>query len=211
MILGISIFDIISLFLAIVPISIAFLFFKTLTRPVRVLGLLLAISLVTDLTTFYLNVRQINNVGFMNVYTIFELGFYAFFYSLILENYSHKKAILIGLVLVFLVTVGLTFNADLNLQMNDVTLAIESLTIIATSLIYFDVMLKKMDYAKVWDNPFFWINSAILFYFAGSFFVFIFSNYLDASIEFNLWTIHTIVRIIFISVLTIGIWKARKI
>lgn len=193
-----------------IPISLALIYFKSLDAPLRVLILLLLVSGITDIINAYLYSKTISNMGVMNVYTLLELGLYSIYYTINLADYRGVKHISRSLVLIFVLTIFFTVTSDFNEKINTITLTIESLTIIFMSLIYFDKMLKSMRLPKIWQDPYFWINSAILIYFSGSFFVFIFVDFVDIKSSFNLWHIHSIVHFIFNIVLTVGFWKAQK-
>ncbi len=197
--------------LALVPFALIAINFKRVDLAIKVLAVLFINSLVFDFVGFYLLNKQHYNVGLFNVFTFVEMTLYGLFYNLILKDYAHAKIIRLSLLFILIITVILTFNDKFNNELNQITLTIESITYIALSLLYFDVMLTRMDYDKVWNNPYFWINAAILVYFAGSFFVFIFSNILKIETEVHLWNVHSFVRILSTVIITIGIWKSRKI
>lgn len=195
---------------ALVPLLVFIFNAKTLAFPFRVLALLLLTSLLTEAINLYLMTQKINSLGVVNAYTVAEFTLLAWFYYLVFTVPIIKQRVGIFLLIGLVATIISTFSPDLNKHLNNISLAIESLAFISLSLLYFSEMLKKMAYEKIWHNPYFWVNSAILVYFAGSFFVFIFSDFLNVGKSFQFWHIHNICSLLFYFILAIGFWKARK-
>lgn len=176
----------------------------------RVLFVLLLLSLALDGISLYLLEQKMHNRWILNSYTIVEYFVYCSFFLMVLQTTNIRKFFLIGYIAVGSILFYFTLK-DFWTHINDITMGIESIVMIFSSAAYFYIMLRQLKYDSPFSNPFFWLNSAILIYFSGSFFVFIFIDYRVPNMSWDLWNIHSIVRIIFNLLLVIGFWKTRKI
>ncbi|MBN8694686.1 MAG: hypothetical protein J0L69_15940 [Bacteroidetes bacterium] len=73
--------------------------------------------------------------------------------------------------------------------------------------------MSRMLFDKLLDAPFFWINIAVLFYFSGSLFLFLFGNYLISQgnkTYMEMYKIHTFVNAVWYLFISIGFWKVKK-
>jgi glucan phosphoethanolaminetransferase (alkaline phosphatase superfamily) len=91
--------------------------------------------------------------------------------------------------------------------------ALESLLLTCLSLLAFNYLLTRLEDVSLTSNPVFWFNTAILIYFAGNFFVFLFMNYINNPVTNNMGeylAIHSILNIIYNILLSIGIWNLKQ-
>jgi len=193
------------------PMTIGTIKLRTLSKPMRVLFLLVLTSFCFDAFSelvVHANEGGHPNLWVLNLYTPVETIIYSIFFVMVLKDLINQKILASFYFLPLVFIIYYTYKHENRLS--DVALAIESITVIASSMLFFYVMLKKLEHETPLANPFFWFNSAILIYFSSAFFVFIFSDYRKLSSDWNLWNIHSIVRIIFNILISIGFWKARK-
>ena len=186
---------------------------KTLKRslPLRVLFCLIVISLLSDLASGYMQSHAIHNLWLINLYNIIEYSLFAVFYLLLFKLNKNPKYIVGTLYLMGLIIIVITsFTQSFSEHLNSTLLGMKSIILICSSVFYFKVMLDEIEFETPWSNPFFWINSGVLIYFSGCFFIFIFSEYRGVSRTINLWDIHNIIHIIYNLLILIGFWKARK-
>lgn len=187
---------------------------KTLksSLPLRVLFCLIIVSVISDVTGSIFRMRGIHNIGLFNIYNLVEYLMFAVFYLTLLKLNKNWSFILGGVYLAaFVIMFFTTINQAFYEHLNSAAMGIKSILLICSSVYYFRVMLNQLEYDTPWSNPFFWINSGILLYFSGGFFIFIFSDYRDAVWTITLWDIHNIIHIIYNILILIGFWKARKI
>jgi hypothetical protein len=201
----------ISMLSVFIPIAVGMYKLRALSIPMRVLLILVITSLAFDSFSeivAHANQGGNSNLWVLNLYTPIETIIYCVFFILVLKDLIHQKI----LIVIYLVPLAfiLHFTYKHGNRLSDVSLAIESITVIASAMIFFYVMLKRLEHDTPLSNPYFWFNSAILIYFSSAFFVFIFSDYRRLSSDWNLWNIHSIVRIIFNLLISIGFWKAQK-
>lgn len=186
---------------------------KTLKRflPLRVLLCLISASLIFDIVGTLMLLNGTHNIWLINLYSLTEYLLLALFYFTLFKFNSNWKSTL-GLfyALVLIVMTIIAIAQSFTEHINSLFLGVKSIIFICSSVIYFKLMLDKIEFDTPWSNPFFWINSAIIIYFSGCFFIFIFSEYRDVSKTINLWDIHNIIHIIYNLLILIGFWKARK-
>lgn len=174
---------------------------------------LLIISLGIEIITLILMKRNINTLGVFNCFTILEFVFLSSFYSnftnSVKKTYFNKIVLLIFLVIS---VIDLFFINGFK-RVNTLTVSIESITLIVYSLISFYLIMSRMLFDKLLDAPFFWINIAVLFYFSGSLFLFLFGNYLISQgnkTYMEMYKIHTFVNAVWYLFISIGFWKVKK-
>ena len=194
-----------------IPIAIGTYRLRALSNPMRVLFVLVITSLTFDAFSeivAHANKGGHSNLWVLNLYTPIETIIYCVFFLMMLKDLIQKNI----LIVIYLIPLSFIFYYTYKHgnRLSDVSLAIESITVIASTMIFFYVMLKRLEHETPLSNPYFWFNSAILIYFSSAFFVFIFSDYRKLSSDWNLWNIHSIVRIIFNLLISIGFWKAQK-
>lgn len=176
----------------------------------RVLLFLLLVSAVFDGISEIFIAKEISNLWLMNLFTFVEYIIYCLFYLVVFQKSSLQlySAIIYAIILG---PIGYYTFHNFTTHLSEVTMGIESIMMICSSSVYFSVLLRELEYPTPLSNPLFWFNSAILIYFSSSFFVFIFSDFRGSNMSWDVWDIHSIVRIIFNLLAAIGFWKARKI
>jgi len=176
---------------------------------------LLCVSLLVEIISTYLSNKNYNNIVLINIFTFFEFFFLVLFYRQFF-NQLQKTSIHGILIFIFLLLmIFTTFLAD-NLRLIDnFSISIEAIILIIYSLLSFYLIMKNLIYNDILSVPFFWVNIAVLIYFSGNLFLFIFSAYLQkldqSSVYLKLYMIHSILNILYYLILTVGFWKARKV
>jgi len=95
-------------------------------------------------------------------------------------------------------------------SMDNLSLTTESVLLMLYSLIAFFHLIQNPVYPNILKAPLFWFNTAILLYFSGNLFLFVFSNYLQshyAKVSPALWGIHSLLNIVFYFLIRLGFWK----
>jgi len=98
--------------------------------------------------------------------------------------------------------------------MDNISSAVESIMLMLYSLLGFYYQITRPMYSNILRTPLFWFNTAILIYFSGDLFLFIFTNYVRshlASFSYALWDIHSFVNILFYILVSIGFWKTKSL
>lgn len=137
---------------------------------------------IFEIIGWYYALNHLQNHFLFNLVSYFDILVWGLFYYLILDKLVTKR------IIIFLVTVTLILTAwshfgtgrDFN-RMDSFALSIGSISLIAMSLLYFYQLLNNLKIKNIFIYPFFWINVAVLIYFSGSFFSFIFAEYIAFS------------------------------
>jgi hypothetical protein len=97
------------------------------------------------------------------------------------------------------------------LQMiNSNTLLLSNAILTVLAIHYFFSLLRDMPTQKLLNYPMFWIASSVLIFSAGSFFIYLITEYLVVVVQNDLlyvWTFRNILRIITFLMIAWGIWK----
>lgn len=203
----------ISAYSVIVPIILCVIWRKALSKEMLVIFVLLFVSLTIDVACIILGHLKINNMFLMTVFTVIEFISLIFFYKLFFDKISKSiiHYIIGACFLVYIILDEIVFN-DVTL-FDSVSVSIESVIIILYSLISFYFIIKNIMYEDLLAEPFFWINTALLIYFSGNLFLFSFSKYLQnhhAKDFLNFYVIHSVLHIIYYSLISLGFWKAKR-
>ncbi|HET6991513.1 MAG TPA: hypothetical protein VFJ43_09330 [Bacteroidia bacterium] len=178
----------------------------------KVLLLLMVISTLVEITSFFIRDRHANNLYVYDIYTVFEFVLLSVFFINVIEERRLIFSIKI-LIAFFFGIAALNFFLNGYTSMDNFSTATESILFILYSTAFFYLLLRNPVSVNVLATPLFWLNTAILIYFSGSLFLFIFSNYLELhspKIYFELWGIHSILNILFYSLISIGFWKTKQ-
>lgn len=140
------------------------------------------IYIVFEIFGWYYALNHLQNHFLFNILSYIDIIFWGFFYYSILDKTVTKR------VTIFLVTVTLILTLwshfgtgrDFN-RMDSFALSVGSISLIAMSLLFFYQLLNSLEIRNIFIYPFFWINVAVLIYFSGSFFSFIFAEYIAFS------------------------------
>lgn len=196
-------------------LAIGFFLFriKTLDLPAKVLFCLTILSFLTDCITSVLAGYKMNNLMVMHVYTVLELFFYCFFYSLLFKSTSSKYYLLVlSLVLLAAELVDAFYISKLS-RINSIASYCEALAFMVVSLLFFYSMIKNLPQKNILNYPLFWFNSGILIYFSGNLFLYLFISFVnpqDSRFLGDLWNINSFLYFAYNLFLIAGAWKSRK-
>lgn len=170
---------------------------------------LLCLSLLSDgLLWFFLD-SGINNWPIVNIYLIVQIILlYRIFRS---DKKSTLTKIFISTFLTFAV-INFVFLQTPEV-FNSRTSNIGALFIIAMALSYLYHLFKEMPINNILDMPMLWVAFAVLFYFAGTLFLFLLNNYLIVNQPENHqlgWVLHNILNIIKNLFFAVALWKYYK-
>jgi hypothetical protein len=190
-----------------VPLSIAFIKPSNFKVEQWLLVSLLCLSLLSDGLLWYFLDLGINNWPVVNIYLIVQI---------ILLNFIFRNKNLLTQILFIAFVVFAVINF-LFLQtpevLNSRTSNFGALFIIGVALWYLYRLFQKMPINNILDMPMLWVAFAVLFYFAGTLFLFLFSNYLIANQPENHqlgWVLHNILNIIKNLFFAVALWKYYK-
>ena len=150
---------------------------------------------------------------YLHFYIAIEYLIIMLYYFFELRDFINKRIIFFSLLLFEIYCViNILFIQKLNDYPN-ILRSIESLIIILFSIVFFYRVMIKANIEKLINEPKIWINSAILFYFAGNFFFNILYTYLlNYSLELLKITtnLYILSNVFFYILLGIGFLKAKE-
>jgi len=154
----------------------------------------------------------INNFFLLHFYTVFEFIMINCFYVLFFRQFFNSLLLWLPAV-IFLIIAFLDYKANGLDHFDNFSTGVESILCSFFALAGFYFIMRKMVFANILNEPFFWINSGILLYFGGNLVLFVFNSYIIKNApdtHFNLWIIHSILNILNYTLISIGFWKAKK-
>lgn len=193
---------------ALTSIVLAVFNFNKLPLSLKVLSAFTIYTFINELLLHYTSNHGIRNVWLANLFTIVEYISFSTIYYIILKKFKYTQAIFTTAIIGFITMTALIFYNSFTTIVSDMSLAIESIVLICISVIYFYQMLDKIEYDSPFQNPLFWFSSAVLIYFSGAFFFFIF---IESEAAIYIWYIHNFIRLIYSILILITFWKARKV
>ena len=195
-----------SAFFVSVPIIFLFFFYRYFNKITKLLLIYLLLSLLTEIIQLIFIKCGKESIYITNIFSLLEFLLIALMYHLALELKKIKKFVFFGLILLIVLLFLIRFQNGPMPVFNSFYISL----IVLFSLYYFYRENRDMKIENLTSHYFFWINSAFLFYFGFSFFIFISDDFIVSAprnIARVLWTFHLIVNIAYYSILSIGIWK----
>lgn len=197
-------------FLVLVPITISII--KPFGRniPYSYIIILLFFGFVIDLANgFIIPVLDGKNAILLHIYTLSEFIILALFFRTIIYNNTIKKGLFI-VIIVF----GLFKMIDMvwitgTEKLDSLAITISSLFFTGLSLYFYWQTFQRLEVESLERYPLFWINTGILFYFAGNLITFIFSNYItQQGYEYFIthWLLHNLFSLFKYIAFSIGLW-----
>lgn len=171
---------------------------------------LFGLSHVLILILFFgLRINHTNNI-IGNIFPIIELPLLVSVFSLAYPSHSYdKKLKLISICFCLLAILNFLFLQPLQM-INSNTMALSNAILTVLAIHYFFSLLRDMPTQKLLNYPMFWIAASVLIFSAGSFFIYLITEYLVVVVQNDLvyvWTFRNILRIITFLMIAWGIWK----
>lgn len=188
--------------------------YKRLPNYLIPIFVLLLVNVVTE-TLAWLSVtcfKQLNPLIILKIFTSIEFALISIFYGMFYKQYF-RSFVFFLIIPLFLILNIIEYKMMGPTSSDYLSVSIESTCFILYSLFFFYYVLKNLLFENLLMTSVFWINSGILFYFAGNFFLFLFRSTIlitDPLVMRILWaTIHTFFNLVYNLFLIIGFWKAR--
>lgn len=182
------------------------------SRQFQIVTVLLIVSVIADATGYILIKNEISNLVINNLYFLASFVILSLLYARLLSGGSTAIYIFIAFTICFFTWDSLTQQSITGVQSYVITLC--CVLAFGYSLIYFDHLLHTSPASNLAKFPFFWINSAIMYYYGMNLFIFIFSTYIFENLKDNeilvVWIFHNVNNIIKNILLAIGIYHAGK-
>jgi hypothetical protein len=156
-----------------------------------------------------LRINHTNN-SIATFFAIIELPLLLSVFALANPSQSYDKTLkIIAVCFVFFAILNFLFLQPLRM-INSNTFALSNAILTVLAIHYFFSLLRDMPTQRLLNYPMFWIASSVLIFSAGSFFIYLVTEYLVVVVQNDLlyvWTFRNILRIITFLMIAWGIWK----
>lgn len=166
--------------------------------------LFILVSFTADLATRYL--IEGRNYWLLHIYGFIEAGLLFYFFALVI---SRLKRLIYGLALLYLAFYCVnSFAWEWNMFNANARTA-EAVVMIVLSVLLLHQFYKNEEDIFIDRSPLFWINIAILTYFAGAFFSFILSAEILLGTQMS-WRLHNFSNILKNLLLAVALWRIPR-
>ncbi len=194
------------------PILIGLFRIRTFQYEIRFLVILFVLFFFRDIYSNVLASTKENNLFLYNLFSFFELAFIAliFYSNSKIRSKRYRKIILWG-VLVSLVS-NIYFYTEKDFSIGSFTIV--RVYGILVTMTFFERVLSELTIRNILAYSMFWINSGLLLYFCGTFFIFLLSDKVLSSktkpdIFQQYWDTNLIFYIFFCLLASTGIWLSK--
>jgi hypothetical protein len=198
-----------------IPLIIGIIRIKKFSKAEKILFALLCISMLSEIMIFILFKYRLNNLFVSRVQGMAEFILLSFFFNYVFseQNISSVRALIIKILIFVFIGVAI-FDLYVNgfNSMDNISLTTECILLMVYSVLAFFHLIQRPVFDNILKAPLFWFNTAILTYFSGNLFLFIFSNYIEnhfSKVSPALWGIHSLLNIAFYILITIGFWRTE--
>ncbi|NJL74434.1 MAG: hypothetical protein HC892_04705 [Saprospiraceae bacterium] len=186
---------------------------KQLNLYIKWFDVFLVVSLVTEIVAAILFKRKIPNLHVLHIYTLVEFIVLSLFYVAILQKIiafrTRRMYWFIALVSILIVLNSIFIQLIDTLTFNSYAKTLTQVIFIAYAVLYFFIApIENNPKSKLLDN----INSAILFYYAASLFIFMGSNLLSKLDDYHriFWITNAIFYLVFQLIVCYALWQFQK-
>ena len=203
--------DFISHFGSLIPVFVGLFNYRWIAKEQRIGLLLFFFYFVKDTYSLWLSLHSHNNLYVQNIQAIIELLFIGLLYNAHFPTKNKKRTVAI---LVCLSTPLLLFYYKQDAVSPEIQ-SIFRVFSIAVCLLYFYSLIDRMIVRNILTYSMFWITSGLLIYTAGTFFIFLFGEYIynpkevsDDVFDF-FWNTSQLLFMIFCLFFSVGLWFGR--
>ena len=190
-----------------VPVVVAICKYRFLSPAAKVILAYLVVSGIVNALAIGLANHGINNMPLLHLFTLLEFSMLTFFYRIISLRTFYPYSIFLFAALCVLNAV---FFQPVY-EHNTYSRSLEALLIIVMAVFFFYKMLNEATVSRWYQSSLVWFNMALLLYFSGSLFLFLFSQLLTYNRQANeiAWFMHATLVILMYLLLAIGFWQTK--
>lgn len=150
-----------------------------------------------------------NNLPFLHLFTLFEFILLSFFYKVILVQERYNRRFISFVLFVSVLIIGNSLLIQGIYSFNSYSKSLEQVIIIVYSILYFFFYPKNLSNDRKLLQSINLINSAILVYFSGSLFIFMFSQiFIDKpDLYRGFWAFNVLLVFLFQLLVFISLWR----
>lgn len=199
-------------------ILVGVVIFLTIPRPGKreflELGLVLVLTFTIEVvSSIGIHIIHTNMNLAVNIYSILNLPLVVLLYRKQI-HWTNRNSIAAFIIISFvLFTLINLFFIQLPFNFNSYSTALASVYILVISLTYFYVLIQQLPAESITKLPMFWINTAMLVNYSGTFFVYLTADYLITVLKNDLidvLMIHHFIGLIFHSILWYALLLIRS-
>ena len=188
--------------------------FKSLPDQVKVIGPFILLTLIVEFYADYLSRNMISNLFLLHLYTFFEFLTWSLFYWLLFRRklfFRKTFPWFVGIVAVLII--ANTLYVEPMSGFNSNAKSFVQILLIGSAIFYFFDAFGKIDLTQALPRSLSLINFAILLYYSGSLFIFMFSKLLNnnqvaESQQYGIWAINALLYVIFLILIFFSLWTA---
>lgn len=178
------------------------------------LGLLLFVEFLAEITAttgaviYRKNMNIVHSVSFLFILPVFLL-----FYKRKISSNQIGTALNVLIILFLVFGLLNLFFIQRPFGINSYTRMFGTISMIVVSITYFYILVKELPTESITKLPMFWINTAVLIYYSGTFFQHLATDYLVTVLNDNLinaWTIHNFLGILYYLMHAFALWLNRS-
>ncbi|MEO7214629.1 hypothetical protein [Mucilaginibacter sp.] len=193
-----------------IPIAYAFINYRSLTRAFKIiLAFIIFSAVMNTIASVMARGYHMRTTGIYHIYTPFEFGFIAAFFS---EFYNKRiRNILYALIVVFAVFCVLnTVFIESMMKMDSNARSVDAIILIILCMLFFAKNNSDLD-SRWADHASNWVVAGLLLYYGSSLFMFIFFDNLtrDDIMTYVIWTLNATILVIEYILFAIGFHKCR--
>ncbi|HEX8427212.1 hypothetical protein [Hymenobacter sp.] len=152
-----------------------------------------------------------HNLFVWNIVTILEALFLGYAFYLVLRSQKIRRLLRVAAV-VFLVTALIDFFYLSGLGATTVyTVALESVLLIATVLLYFEQLLRELRTTSLEQNPMFVIGIGVITYFAGTVMVFLLQDSVSGVQEMIMMMVNSFLSLVLNAIIARAFWLVGRV
>ena len=196
------------------PLAVYLFKIKYASRRVHIIGVLIIVSGICDLTGFMLYRGHQSTVILFNVYYAILFLLLTWFYYEILFIKDRRVIVWIGLAIYLQSFILTTLFVQSFFEYQTLMWVVTAIILIIYGVAYFFYSFSTIPTTRFFSYTFTWINSGVLIYFCLNLFLFILGNHiltkLDPEMGLLIWSFHNVNNIIKNILFGIGIYFYKK-
>jgi hypothetical protein len=186
--------------------------FRSISSELKLLLILTGVSFASDMAALYHTQLKIGTNYISDAYRLAEFILLIGIYYRAFNNPKTVRPLLIltALFILFFIFNMIFFQRE---KINSYTYIVSALVFIVLAVGFFYKLMKDLPALQVYLLPMFWVNVAVLVYFAGNLFVFTLSHYLVTVLNNNLmvyWGFHNFLSILKNVLFAVGFYLSTR-
>ena len=167
---------------------------KSINNPALIIAA--AYALASFAVNFVISITSTRNTFLYEALTFVEYGLFALLLYKLLRNGKMKKTLIILSILFTVFYILYLVLVDRKARIDSIPIGIETLIVLIASFFFLYEQTNDTTTLFIYSRPAFWLVIGIIIYLAGSFFVYLFANYLTRTEMQKFWTITNVVSIL---------------